>query len=58
MALELSIPLGGKQLDTDALRSLQRKLLGQLEGADADGYRKPFAALVLSEVARIGIRAV
>lgn len=48
----LSSWMRGKQLDADALRSLQRKLLGQLEGADADGYRKPFAALVLSEVAR------
>lgn len=48
----LSTWMRGKQLDAAALRSLQRKLLGQLAGADAEGYRKPFAALVLSEVAR------
>ena len=42
----------GMQLDVGTLRSLEGKLLSQLEGADAQGFRKPFAALVLSEVAR------
>lgn len=41
-----------KALDPGTLLALQQKLLGQLEGDDARGFRKPFAALVLSEVAR------
>lgn len=40
------------RLDDDTLRSLEHKLLAQLHGDDAAGFRKPFAALVLSEVAR------
>lgn len=39
-------------LDGDTLRSLMQALLAQLDGDDADGFAKPFAALVLSEVAR------
>lgn len=34
------------------LRALRDRLLAQLAGEDAEGFRKPFAALVLSEVAR------
>lgn len=41
-----------KQFDPSDLRSLQVRLFKQLEGADTSGFRKPFAALVLSEVAR------
>lgn len=48
----LSAWMRGKQLDVGTLRSLEGKLLSQLDGADAQGFRKPFAALVLSEVAR------
>ena len=48
----LSHWMRGKQLDSDGLRALQANLFRQLDGDDADGYRKPFAALVLSEVAR------
>ena len=48
----LSHWMRGKQLDGDGLRALQANLFRQLDGDDADGYRKPFAALVLSEVAR------
>ncbi|AEI63521.1 DUF2785 domain-containing protein [Corallococcus macrosporus] len=40
-------------LDTAALRGLRDALQGLLAGADAEGFRKPFAALVLSEVARV-----
>ncbi|MEP6632876.1 MAG: DUF2785 domain-containing protein [Luteimonas sp.] len=38
--------------DAEALRGLRDKLQALLAGDDADGFRKPFAALVLSEVAR------
>ena len=38
--------------DPDALRALRDRLLAQLDGDDPAGFRKPFAALVLSEVAR------
>ena len=48
----LSHWMRGKQLDAATLRALQADLLAQLKGDDADGFRKPFAALVLSEVAR------
>lgn len=48
----LSTWMRGKQLGTDTLRSLQGTLLRQLDGADPQGFRKPFAALALSEVAR------
>ena len=48
----LSHWMRGKQLDGDGLRALQANLFRQLDGDDADGFRKPFAALVLSEVAR------
>lgn len=48
----LSTWMRGKQLDTETLRTLEANLLRQLDGADAQGFRKPFAALVLSEVAR------
>lgn len=48
----LSAWLRGKQLDTGTLWTLEQRLLAQLEGVDAQGFRKPFAALALSEVAR------
>jgi hypothetical protein len=48
----LSTWMRGKQLDAAALGSLEAKLLAQLDGEDAQGFRRPFAALVLSEVAR------
>lgn len=48
----LSAWMRGKQLDVATLRTLEAALLAQLDGADAGGFRKPFAALVLSEVAR------
>ena len=38
--------------DADELRRLRDGLYARLEGDDRDGFRKPFAALVLSEVAR------
>lgn len=41
-----------ERLDDDTLRTLERTLLSRLDGEDADGFRKPFAALALSEVAR------
>jgi hypothetical protein len=40
------------ELAPGVLRRLRDDLYGQLDGADGDGFRKPFAALVLSEVAR------
>lgn len=48
----LSTWMRGKQIDTKTLRSLEANLLQQLDGDDTQGFRKPFAALVLSEVAR------
>lgn len=48
----LSTWMRGKQLDADALRTLRQRLQSQLADADAEGFRKPFAALVLSEIAR------
>lgn len=38
--------------DPDELRILRDGLYPRLDGEDAEGFRKPFAALVLSEVAR------
>jgi len=38
--------------DAEALRGLRDKLQAMLTEADGQGFRKPFAALVLSEVAR------
>lgn len=38
--------------DELALRSLRDKLFAALQADDPDGFRRPFAALVLSEVAR------
>lgn len=48
----LSTWMRGKQLDDGTLRALGRQLLAQLDEADPQGFRRPFAALVLSEVAR------
>jgi len=48
----LSTWMRGKKLAPETLRPLTQRLLQQLDGADAQGFRKPFAALVLSEVAR------
>ncbi len=38
--------------DADTLREFRDALYAQLDGDDADGFRKPYSALVLSEVAR------
>lgn len=38
--------------DPDGLRRLRDGLYARLDGDDGEGFRKPFAALVLSEVAR------
>lgn len=38
--------------DADELRRLRDALYPMLDGDDGDGFRRPFAALVLSEVAR------
>ena len=38
--------------DADELRTLRDGLYARLDGDDPGGFRKPFAALVLSEVAR------
>jgi len=38
--------------DADTLRGLRDRLLAMLSGDDAEGFRRPFAALILSEVAR------
>lgn len=48
----LSAWMRGRQLDADTLRALGQQLLPQLDEADPLGFRRPFAALVLSEVAR------
>jgi len=45
--------LRSKQLSPDTVDALRKGLLLQLQAADdADGFRQPFAALVLSEVVR------
>ncbi len=45
--------LRGQQLDADTIRQLRIALLRDLTVTDdGDGFRRPFAALVLSEVAR------
>ena len=41
-----------KELDDAGLRALRDRLTATLAEADPDGFRRPFAALVLSEVAR------
>jgi hypothetical protein len=44
----------GGQLDIQTLQTLRMRLSAQLAAApDADGFRQPFAALVLAEVARV-----
>ena len=48
----LSTWMRGNRLGDATLRTLERKLSAHLDGEDASGFRKPFAALVLSEVAR------
>jgi hypothetical protein len=40
------------ELDELGLRSVRDRLYGALQADDPDGFRRPFAALVLSEVAR------
>lgn len=44
--------LRGKQLDEATRRGLRTRLYALLEAEDAEGFQRPFAALVLSEVAR------
>lgn len=46
--------LRGNGLDDETIRSLRTRLIEQMTGPadDPDGFRRPFAALVLSEVAR------
>lgn len=44
--------LRAKQLTPDTMRALAGNLEAQLTASDAQGFRQPFAALVLSEVAR------
>ena len=39
-------------LDADALRTLRDRLYAVVDGGEGDGFARPFAALVLSEVAR------
>ena len=39
-------------IDVDGLRGLRDRLYAALDGGDGAGFRKPFAALMLSEVAR------
>lgn len=41
------------QLTPETLRALRGPLLAGLQSEDADGFRAPFAALVLSEVVRV-----
>lgn len=48
----LSTWLRADAFDADTLRSMRDTLYGQLDGDDEAGFRKPFAALVLSELAR------
>lgn len=50
----LSAMMRGKQLSTDTLTRIYRDQLGLLQSpsGDAAGFAKPFAALVLAEVAR------
>ncbi|QNN47645.1 DUF2785 domain-containing protein [Thermomonas brevis] len=48
----LSSWMRGGLLDDASLLAIEPRLLAQLDGEDGDGFRKPFAALVLSEVAR------
>jgi hypothetical protein len=42
----------GGSFDADTLRGMRDALYAQLDGDDGDGFRKPYTALVLSEVAR------
>lgn len=48
----LSTWMREKQLDTGTLRHIQKRLLAQLDETDDEGFKRPFAALVLSEIAR------
>jgi hypothetical protein len=48
----LSHWMRAKSLDDAGLRALRDALFASLEGDDVDGFRRPFAALVLSEIAR------
>lgn len=48
----LSKWMRGGSLDADALRRLRARLYAMLDGPEGDGFARPFAALVLAEVAR------
>ena len=49
----LSVWLRAGSLSADAVQALRRDLLRRLNGPDGAGYARPFAALALSEVARV-----
>ena len=44
--------LRGKLLTANEMRGLKQPLMRSLSGPDPDGYRRPFTALVLSEIIR------
>lgn len=48
----LSVWLRANQLDAKQRRAMRDRLYSMLEAADAEGFGPPFAALVLSEIAR------
>lgn len=48
----LSAWMRNGQLDTGTLRRIERELQDAILAEDADGFGKPFAALVLAEIAR------
>ncbi|WP_338844993.1 DUF2785 domain-containing protein [Massilia sp. W12] len=45
--------LRSARMPADAVQELRQRLLAMLQGADADGVARPFAALALAEVARV-----
>jgi len=49
----LSVWLRAGSLSADAVQALRRDLLRRLNGPGGAGYARPFAALALSEVARV-----
>ena len=49
----LSVWLRAGSVSADTVQALRRNLLRRLNGPDGAGYARPFAALALSEVARV-----